>query len=164
MSVRDLYFLSLKLGEQLRVRNATLATAESCTGGWIAKALTDINGSSAWFSQGFVTYSALAKQRQLAVPASTLENAGVVSEAVAKAMAKGALQVAEVEHAIATTGVAGPTGGSVEIPVGTVWFGYAGKNEQLLAVRQHFVGDRAAVREQAVVFAINWLIQVVSEN
>jgi nicotinamide-nucleotide amidase len=100
----------------------------------------------------------------LGVSATTIENHGVVSEAVAKAMASGAQQQAEVEHAIAVTGVAGPTGGSVQIPVGTVWFGYAGINDQLLAVKQHFVGDRAAVREQSVVFAINWLIQVISEN
>lgn len=164
MSDRTLYLLSLKLGKHLHASNCKLATAESCTGGWIAKVLTDISGSSSWFSQGFVTYSALAKQRQLGVLAATIESQGMVSEAVAKEMAVGARQVDEVDHAISVTGVAGPTGGSEQIPVGTVWFGYAGKKGQPIAIKQHFHGERRAVRRQAVAFALLWLLQMGAEN
>lgn len=164
MSDRELYFLSLKLGEQLCMSNCKLASAESCTGGWIAKVLTDIAGSSTWFSQGFVTYSALAKQQQLGVLAATIEGHGIVSAAVVKEMARGARHVAGVDYAISVTGVAGPTGGSEPIPVGTVWFGFARKNGQSSAIKQQFHGNRDAVRRQAVAFALAWLIQVVAEN
>ena len=134
-----------------------MATAESCTGGWIAKCCTDRPGSSVWFDRGFVSYSDRAKQELLGVDPGTLRAHGAVSEAVALQMAEGALQRAGVEAAVAVTGVAGPDGGSIEKPVGTVWFAWATESlSQAECLR--FAGDRDAVRRQTVQRALLGMI------
>ena len=134
-------------------RQWMLATAESCTGGLIAGACTDLAGSSAWFERGFVTYSNAAKTEMLGVEAALIDTHGAVSEPVVRAMVQGALQHSNAQVAVAVTGVAGPTGGSAEKPVGTVWFGWttpAGVHSEV----QHFGGDRAAVRAATVQHAL----------
>ncbi|HCX81679.1 MAG: damage-inducible protein CinA [Curvibacter sp. RIFCSPHIGHO2_12_FULL_63_18] len=133
-----------------------LATAESCTGGLIAGACTDLAGSSAWFERGFVTYSNTAKTEMLGVDATLIATHGAVSEPVVRAMVQGALQHSLAQVAVAVTGVAGPTGGSADKPVGTVWFGWAtpaGVHSEV----QHFAGDRAAVRSATVHHALSQL-------
>jgi nicotinamide-nucleotide amidase len=133
-----------------------IATAESCTGGMIAAAITDIAGSSAVFGFGFVTYADTAKTAMLGVPAELIAAHGAVSEAVARAMAMGARERAGADVAVAVTGIAGPDGGSVEKPVGTVWFGLATR-EGVRAERIMFAGDRASVRAQTVEHALELL-------
>jgi nicotinamide-nucleotide amidase len=130
-----------------------LATAESCTGGLIAGACTDLAGSSAWFERGFVTYSNAAKAEMLGVDANLIAQHGAVSEAVVRAMVQGALTHSHAQVALAVTGVAGPSGGSVDKPVGTVWFGWTTPQGVRTAVRQ-FAGDRAAVRAATVQHAL----------
>jgi nicotinamide-nucleotide amidase len=130
-----------------------LATAESCTGGLIAGACTDLAGSSAWFERGFVTYSNAAKTEMLGVDAALIDTHGAVSEPVVRAMVQGALRHSHAQVAVAVTGVAGPTGGSAEKPVGTVWFGWATPAGVHTEV-QHFGGDRAAVRGATVQHAL----------
>jgi nicotinamide-nucleotide amidase len=130
-----------------------LATAESCTGGLIAGACTDLAGSSAWFERGFVTYSNAAKTEMLGVDAALIDTHGAVSEPVVRAMVQGALLHSHAQVAVAVTGVAGPTGGSAEKPVGTVWFGWATPAGVHTEV-QHFGGDRAAVRGATVQHAL----------
>lgn len=146
------------LAERLQAKRLMLATAESCTGGMIAAACTDLAGSSAWFERGFVSYSNAAKTELLGVPANLIAQHGAVSEAVARAMASGALAHSRAQMAVAVTGVAGPTGGSAEKPVGTVWFAWA-TPEGLWSERQVFAGDRAAVRSATVQHALATLLQ-----
>jgi len=134
-----------RLAELLLKKKLLLATAESCTGGLIAGACTDLSGSSNWFERGLITYSNEAKTELLGVDAALIERRGAVSEEVAQAMAQGALAHSHAQVAVAVTGVAGPTGGSRAKPVGTVWFGFAVPG-QLLTEKMHFIGDRAAVR------------------
>lgn len=154
---KDLQQLSVLVGQHLLSYGATVTTAESCTGGWIAKVLTDISGSSAWFEQGFVTYSNDAKRQMLGVSAETLEQNGAVSEATVREMARGAAQHSGADYAIAVSGIAGPGGGSDEKPVGTVWFGFAFPDGKVSAAHRLFKGDRDAVRRQAVLFALHTL-------
>lgn len=156
--------LSQRVGQALAQRNATVTTAESCTGGWIAKTLTDIAGSSAWFEQGFVTYSNEAKQKMIGVSSHTLENHGAVSEAVVREMALGARLAAEADFALSVSGIAGPDGGSEAKPVGTVWFGFADKQGQVVACVQRFSGDREAVRYQATQYALQYLWEHFLKN
>ena len=134
-----------------------LATAESCTGGMIAAACTDLAGSSQWFERGFVTYSNAAKTDMLGVPAALIEQHGAVSEAVARAMADGALSHSQARVSLAVTGVAGPTGGSDEKPVGTVWFAWCVGGETHSEV-QHFAGDRGTVRAATLRYALQRLL------
>ena len=134
-----------------------LATAESCTGGMIAAACTDLAGSSAWFERGFVTYSNAAKTEMLGVPANLIAEHGAVSEPVARAMAAGALQHSAAQVSVAVTGIAGPTGGSADKPVGTVWFAWASPQGVRSEVRQ-FDGDRASVRNATVLHALQGLL------
>ena len=148
------------LAEQLTQRGWMLATAESCTGGWIAKCCTDVAGSSAWFDRGFVTYSNAAKQDMLGVRAETLAQYGAVSEAVVAEMATGALRHSQAHIAVAVSGIAGPSGGSPEKPVGTVCFAWAMRNGEVLTKTCQFAGDREAVRWQSVVFALNGILQM----
>jgi nicotinamide-nucleotide amidase len=153
--------LALKsLAEALKGRAWMLATAESCTGGLIAAACTDLAGSSAWFERGFVTYSNEAKIEMLGVDAALIAAHGAVSEPVARAMAEGALARSKAQISVAVTGIAGPAGGSAEKPVGTVWIAWALRNPQPAAdAKRHvFAGDRAAVREAAVAAAIRGLL------
>ncbi len=154
----ELEFLAETLGNALLTRGECLALAESCTGGWMAQAVTAIAGSSAWFDRGFVTYSNAAKQQMLGVPEETLARFGAVSEATARAMAMGVLARAEADWAVAITGIAGPGGGSPEKPVGTVCFAWAGRNGLCETHTRCFGGDRAAVREQSVEYALNGLL------
>ncbi|MFJ5379844.1 nicotinamide-nucleotide amidase [Pectobacterium sp. CHL-2024] len=158
MTEADILRLSALVGEKLKVRGAKLTCAESCTGGWLAKSITDIAGSSGWFDYGFVTYSNLAKQRLVNVNAETLEQYGAVSEAVVNEMAAGALQAADADFAISVSGVAGPDGGTEEKPVGTVWFGFTDKQGGAFAQTMRFSGDRNAVRLQSVHFALQTLL------
>jgi len=134
-----------------------LATAESCTGGMIAAACTDLAGASDWFERGFVTYSNTAKTEMLGVPATLIEQEGAVSEAVARAMADGALAHSQAHVSLAVTGVAGPTGGSDAKPVGTVWFAWC-VNGETHSEMQHFVGDRAAIRAATQRYALQRLL------
>jgi nicotinamide-nucleotide amidase len=142
-----------QLAEQLLQRGWMLATAESCTGGLIAGACTDLSGSSNWFERGFVSYSNAAKTELLGVPAALIEQHGAVSEPVARAMAIGALVHSRAQVAVAVTGVAGPTGGTPDKPVGLVWFGFALPG-RVLTEAMNFAGDRAAVRTATVQHAL----------
>ena len=145
-------------GRWLSSRQATLATVESCTGGGIAHAVTRIAGSSAWFDRSFVTYSNLAKQQMVDVDINLLNTYGAVSEQVAAEMAKGGLANSSATLSLSVTGIAGPDGGSVYKPVGTVCFGRADKNSVQTTTRQ-FDGDREAVRNASILFALNeWLM------
>ena len=141
------------LADTLLRRQWMLAAAESCTGGMVAAACTDLAGSSAWLERGFVTYSNAAKTQMLGVDAQLIAAHGAVSEPVARAMAQGALQHSAAQVALAITGVAGPGGGSEAKPVGTVWFAFAGPWGVHSEV-QHFGGDRAAVRQAAALHAL----------
>lgn len=153
----DMIGESNRLVERLSVlltdKKLKICTAESCTGGLIAKSFTDLAGSSAWFDRGFVTYSNAAKTDMLGVPESLILDYGAVSEAVAAAMASGALQHSAADLAIAITGIAGPDGGSEEKPVGTVWIALAAKG-QLVAQKYQFPGDRASIRQATLCQAI----------
>ena len=149
------------LADLLIKNNALLATAESCTGGLIAAACTELSGSSAWFDRGFVTYSNAAKTELLGVDPQLIETHGAVSEAVARAMVLGALGRSAAHVAVAVTGVAGPTGGSADKPVGTVWFGLAVPG-QVITERCLFPGDRAAVRAATVQHGLQRLLQLLS--
>jgi nicotinamide-nucleotide amidase len=149
-----------RLAAQLLENRQSVCTAESCTGGLIAKTFTDLAGSSNWFERGFVTYSNAAKREMLGVPHSVIDDYGAVSEAVANAMASGALRHSEADYAVAVTGVAGPDGGSEEKPVGTVWIAVASK-DQVSARLHRFDGDRQAVREATLQAAIRALLDLV---
>lgn len=154
----ELEKLAERVGLVLLERGEWLAAAESCTGGWVAQSVTAIAGSSAWFDRGFVTYSNAAKVDMLAVPETTLERHGAVSEATARAMAQGALAHSRADWSLSITGIAGPSGGTPEKPVGTVCFAWASRNGGCEAQTCHFDGDRAAVREQSVVYALSGLL------
>ena len=145
---------------RLLARRHMLATAESCTGGMIAAACTDLSGSSQWFERGFVTYSNEAKAEMLAVPPGLIEEHGAVSESVARAMADGALAHSRAQVSLAVTGIAGPTGGTEAKPVGTVWFAWCVDGETHSEM-QHFAGDRAAVRMATVRYALKRLLSLL---
>jgi nicotinamide-nucleotide amidase len=147
-----------QLAQRLRERGWMMASAESCTGGLIAGACTELSGSSDWFERGFVTYSNRAKTELLGVDATLIDDHGAVSEPVARAMAVGAVERSGARCAVAVTGVAGPTGGTPDKPVGTVWFGWC-TPAGIFTERQRFNGDRAAVRRASVVHALGGLLQ-----
>ena len=153
--------LAKRLGEVLLERRWVLATAESCTGGWVSQVVTSIAGSSAWFDAGFVTYSNAAKQRMLGVREETLLAKGAVSEEVVLEMAEGACRNSAANCALSISGVAGPDGGSAEKPVGTVWIAWCVENKSW-ARRFQFAGDRTEVRRQAVEAALNGLLEAKS--
>lgn len=157
----DLLTLSTTVGQALQARGLLLATAESCTGGGVAQAVTDVGGSSAWFERGFVTYSNGAKTTMLGVPADLIAAHGAVSEEVAAAMAQGALTRSDARVAVSTTGIAGPTGGVPGKPVGTVCFGWA-MDGRVQTQRLVFAGDRQAVRAQAVAHALQELLRFIA--
>ena len=155
-----LYRLAVKVGRQLQRTRRRLTTAESCTAGWIAKALTDVPGSSQWFETGYVTYSNESKQRELDVPARTLMRHGAVSGETVRAMARGALYRARADLAVAVSGIAGPDGGTPTKPVGTVWFGTAVRRGRVVhAECRHFGGDRERVRRRAVEYALRLVLR-----
>ncbi len=151
--------LAARLGEQLRGTGHTLATAESCTGGWLGQCLTAIPGSSAWYDRGFVTYSYAAKSELLGVPSELIMTRGAVSEAVALSMAEGALARSQANWSIAITGIAGPDGGTPEKPVGTVCLAWMGTDGSRRVSTLHLSGDRASIRAQAVATALHGLIE-----
>jgi len=155
--------LATLAGSRLKARGLKLATAESCTGGWVAQAVTAISGSSDWFERGFVTYSNEAKQEMLGVRAATLDRAGAVSEETALEMARGALAASHAQVAVSITGVAGPTGGTPAKPVGMVCFGWALAGGGADAATKHFPGDREQVRRQSVIFALQGVLERVGE-
>lgn len=157
--MNELEILAQELGSALLARGEWLAVAESCTGGWLAQSVTAIAGSSGWFDRGFVTYSNAAKVDMLGVPETTLDRHGAVSEATARAMAQGVLAHSRADWAVAITGIAGPSGGSPEKPVGTVCFAWAAKDGGCEAQTCHFAGERASVREQSVRHALTGLLQ-----
>ncbi|MCX7099366.1 MAG: CinA family protein [Methylococcales bacterium] len=146
----ELFELASQLGDMLKSKDKKIATAESCTGGWIAEVITAVSGSSAWFDRGFVTYSNAAKMQMLAVSPQTLEQFGAVSAQTASEMALGALLHSDADCAIAVTGIAGPSGGTAEKPVGTVFIAWAYKNQALKVVAKEFSGDRQQIRRQTV--------------
>ncbi|PHM63420.1 nicotinamide-nucleotide amidase [Xenorhabdus ishibashii] len=167
MDEKILNQLSIELGKRLKQKKLSVTCAESCTGGWIAKVITDIAGSSAYFNRGFVTYSNDAKHEMLGVLPESLAQFGAVSEQVVKEMATGALTVAKADVSVAVSGIAGPEGGSKEKPTGTVWFGFAfyvNENIQVVTYRQHFSGDRNAVRLQAVIFSLKIVLDEIIKN
>jgi nicotinamide-nucleotide amidase len=155
--------LVAQLAALLTARGWMLASAESCTGGMIAAACTDLAGSSAWFERGFVSYSNAAKSELLGVPTGLIATHGAVSEAVARAMAQGALAHAHAQCAVAVTGVAGPTGGSADKPVGTVWFAWATPGG-LHSECQRFDGGRAAVRSATVEHSLRTLMDLLHSS
>lgn len=156
--------LSIELGNLLLKHQHVLTTAESCTGGGVATAVTDIAGSSAWFDRAFVTYSNEAKMEMLGVQASSLESHGAVSDVVVIEMVQGALNHANATIAVSISGIAGPTGGSDEKPVGTVCFAFADKLGWQKVSTEHFMGDRAKVRSQAVEYALKNLCEYLGES
>lgn len=159
MTDHELDALARRVGEALANRRLWLATAESCTGGWIAEAVTAIAGSSGWFDRGFVTYSNDAKADMLGVRAATLETHGAVSEATVSEMAAGALDRSRADLAVAVSGVAGPGGGSPAKPVGTVCLAWARRDGPTGVVTVHLDGDRAAVRRQTVILALQGILE-----
>lgn len=154
VSDHALWEAAAELGTVLRDQAKRIATAESCTGGWVAKMLTDRAGSSDYFEAGLVTYSNAAKEKLIAVTPLSLEKHGAVSEAVVREMVSGAIAVTGADVALAVSGVAGPGGGSEEKPVGMVWFAWGDTIEEPESVCQRFSGDRDAVRRQSVLFAL----------
>ena len=161
-SDHELLQLAEQLGQRLVARQLYLATAESCTGGWVAKVITDIVGSSAWFERGFVTYTNESKQQMLGVEAATIHEHGAVSEQTVTAMASGALVHSQAQYSLAITGIAGPAGGTPFKPVGTVWFAWACRQGEAITVeaqQQIFSGERDAIRRQAVAHALAQLLE-----
>jgi nicotinamide-nucleotide amidase len=153
----DLYALAAALGRAALSRRVRIAAAESCTGGLVAAAVTAVAGSSAWFDRGLVTYSDEAKVDALGVPSRTLERFGAVSEEAARAMAQGVLRGSRAQWAVAVTGIAGPSGGTPDKPVGTVCFAWAGPGG-IDTLRTRLGGDRAAVRRDSVRIALQGLL------
>jgi nicotinamide-nucleotide amidase len=145
--------LAREVGVWLAARDERLATAESCTAGWIAKAVTDVAGSSEWFIGGIASYADAAKTALLGVPAALLKKEGAVSQAVVEAMARGALERTGADRAVAVSGIAGPAGGTPEKPVGTVWFAWARRDGDEIKIKtrlEHYQGDREGIRRQTV--------------
>ncbi|MCL4108316.1 UNVERIFIED_CONTAM: hypothetical protein GTU68_065344 [Idotea baltica] len=151
-----------KVSKKLHKQKLLLVSAESCTGGWLAKQITDLSGSSAIFDRGFVTYSNDSKQQMLGVQKNSIDGYGAVSEAVVKEMATGAIIHSKAGIAIAISGVAGPDGGTKEKPVGTVCFGLKLKNDDPIAITKVFEGDRDKIRTLAVDFALNEIDKLIS--
>lgn len=158
MSV-ELDTLAREAGRALKRHELMLVTAESCTGGGVAQAVTAVAGCSEWFDRGFVTYTNVSKRELLGVRTETLSRFGAVSEQTARDMAEGALAHSHAQVALAVTGIAGPSGGSPEKPVGTVCFAWAGKKRETRTAKHHFSGDRDVVRRQSIAVALQGLIE-----
>lgn len=154
--------LARQVGAALKSRGLMLVTAESCTGGWVAMALTAIAGSSDWFERGYVTYSNAAKREELGVAEDTLQRHGAVSEQTAREMAAGALRNGRGQVALAITGVAGPAGGTRDKPVGTVCFAWA-EGSKISSQTRRFDGDRESVRRQSVAHALQGVLQLLEK-
>ncbi len=156
--------LAAQAGSALKSHGLMLATAESCTGGAVAVAITEIGGSSAWFERGFIPYTNNAKQEMLGVAPATLERFGAVSEAVVREMVAGALRHSRAQVALSVSGIAGPTGGTPDKPVGTVWFAWGIKDGQCVAQLHHLAGDRAAFRAESVRIALQGVIEILGKR
>ncbi len=154
----DLDALAREVGYSLKQHGLMLATAESCTGGWVAQVVTSVAGSSEWFDRGLITYTNVSKRELLGVKTATLARFGAVSEQTAREMAEGALKHSHAQVALAVTGIAGPTGGTPERPVGTVCFAWAGKKRDTKSAKHHFTGDRETVRRQSVATALQGML------
>lgn len=161
ISPSESYALSKHLGRLLLAQHWSCTVAESCTGGSLAAAITEIPGSSQWFDRGFITYSRDAKQAMLGVSEEILNRCGVVSEETVRAMAIGALHRSHAACSVAISGIAGPSGGSLSNPVGTVWIAWARGLQQVQATRYLFTGDRRSVRNQSVMMALQGLIDLL---
>lgn len=155
--------LAAQVGGLLKAHGLMLATAESCTGGGVAQAVTEISGSSAWFERGFITYANDAKREMLGVSLDTLTHHGAVSEAVVREMVAGALHHSHAHIALAVSGVAGPSGGTPEKPVGTVWFAWGIKGRTCVAHLHHLDGSRGEIRAQSVRIALQGIIDLLSQ-
>jgi nicotinamide-nucleotide amidase len=160
MAIED---AAARLGEALKSKHAMLATAESCTGGGVAYAITAIPGSSHWFERGFVIYTNQSKIEMLGVDASLIDKHGAVSEPVARALAEGALSHSHADYSLAITGIAGPGGGTEDKPVGTVWFAWAGKDCSTTSSKNRFDGERNQVRELAIETALNRMAELIRD-
>lgn len=158
----ELYEVAGRVGDALKAQGLVMATAESCTGGWIGQAVTMVPGSSKWFDRGFVTYTNEAKQEMLGVGAGTLKKHGAVSEATVKEMVLGALKASRAQVAVAVSGVAGPDGGSPKKPVGTVCIAWCRSGQAPVARTQRFHGDRDSVRRQSVIAALEGIITLLA--
>ena len=156
--------LAAQVGAALKSHGLKLATAESCTGGGVAQAVTSVAGSSAWFERGFVTYSNISKRQMLGVEEATLAQYGAVSEATVREMVAGALQHSEAQVSLAVSGIAGPEGGTPDKPVGTVWFAWGVKNGMTFARVHHLNGDRADVRAQSVRIALQGVLGLLERR
>jgi len=156
-----LFDLAARVGEALQAQGLMLAAAESCTGGWIAQALTAVPGSSNWFERGFVTYTYVSKREMLGVSQDTLGTHGAVSEETVREMVTGALANSHAQVAVAVSGIAGPAGGMPEKPVGTVCFAWSVKNGEPKSATQQFSGDREAVRRASVQFALEGVLELL---
>jgi len=163
METIPLEALAERVGRRLAAEGAVMTTAESCTGGWVAKLVTDVPGSSRWFDRGFVTYSNRAKQEMLGVSEATLAAHGAVSEATVREMAAGALAHGTADLSVAVSGIAGPGGGSEEKPVGLVWLAWARRGGGVTTERCLFGGDRDAVRAAAARRALEGLAERLDE-
>jgi nicotinamide-nucleotide amidase len=157
-----LYELAQRAGRALEERGWMVTTAESCTGGWVSEAITMVPGSSAWFERGFVTYTYISKREMLGVKSETLEAQGAVSEAVVREMVQGALKASHAQVALAVSGTAGPGGGTLQKPVGTVCFAWALEGGEPRAETLLFAGDREEIRRKAVIHALSVLIELVT--
>ena len=157
-----LYRLAARVGAALKRRGLMLATAESCTGGWVSEAVTMVPGSSDWFERGFVTYTYISKREMLGVKEAALEKHGAVSEEVVREMAQGAIARSHAQVAVAVSGVAGPSGGTRDKPVGTVCFAWNTKKGKLKSATKRFAGDREAVRRQSVAHALKGVLELLS--
>lgn len=157
----DLETLARKVGHALKTHELMLATAESCTGGWVAQLVTSVAGSSEWFDRGFVTYTNVSKREMLGVKTTTLSRFGAVSEQTAREMAEGAIAHSHAQVALAITGIAGPSGGTPEKPVGLVCMAWAGKKRETRSAKYRFSGDREAVRRESVMTALQGLMEFI---
>lgn len=153
--------VAMRIGDALKSRGLMMATAESCTGGWVAQVITSIPGSSHWFDRGFVTYSNVSKQEMLGVRGSTLEQQGAVSDAVVREMAEGALAHSGASVSVAISGIAGPEGGTPGKPIGTVWLAWAGAGYATRSRSAHFAGDREMVRQQAMMAGLHGILELL---
>ncbi|OHX36784.1 damage-inducible protein CinA [Methylomonas sp. LWB] len=160
----DAEALAARLGAALKQRGWRIAVAESCTGGGIAHAITEVAGSSEWFDRGFVTYSNAAKVELLGVPQTTLDSVGAVSPETALAMVAGALNRSQADLAVAVTGIAGPGGGTPDKPVGLVYIALQSSDQPACCQRQQFQGSRRDIRRQTVAFALQWALQTAAPS
>jgi len=159
-----LHKLAEEVGAALKSRRLMLATAESCTGGWVSEAVTMVPGSSDWFERGFVTYTCISKREMLGVKEATLEKHGAVAEEVVREMVEGALARSHAQVAVAVSGVAGPAGGTPDKPVGFVCFAWGMKDGKPRSETKRFSGDREAVRRQSVIVALEGVLEMVGKG